>query len=115
MLGLKHHFAQLVARPADDLEAYQLYLRGREASHQRSRMSLQRTIEFYRQALARDAKYARAHWGLAEAYIGLGVSQYITCSRRLITYFALRREPSREHRRRGQRDAVRGHTRRGLR
>ena len=76
-LGLKHEAAQLVARPTDDLEAYQLYLRGREAAHQRSRASLQQAIAYFRQALARDPNYARAHAGLAEAYIGLGVYQYI--------------------------------------
>jgi len=76
-LGLRHETTQLVTRPTDDLEAYQLYLRGREAAHQRSRTSLQRAIDFYRQALVRDANYARAHAGLAEAYLGLGVYQYI--------------------------------------
>jgi hypothetical protein len=35
-LGLKNATAQLVARPTDDVEAYKLYLRGREASHLRS-------------------------------------------------------------------------------
>ena len=75
--GLRHTTAQLVARPTDDLEAYQLFLRGREAAHQRSPSSLRRAIDYYRKALARDANYARAHAGLAEAYIGLGVYQYI--------------------------------------
>jgi len=69
--------AQLVARPTDDLEAYQLYLRGREAAYMRSQATLRRAIEFFRQALARDPNYARAHLGLAEAYLGLGVYQYI--------------------------------------
>jgi serine/threonine-protein kinase len=76
-LGLKQATVPLVARPTDDLEAYQLYLRGREATFLRSPASLRRAIEYFRQALARDANYARAHVGLAEAYIGLGVYQYI--------------------------------------
>jgi serine/threonine-protein kinase len=76
-LGLDHKTTQLVARPTDDLEAYQLYLRGREAAYLRSQSSLRRAIEYFRQALARDANYARAHLGLAEAYLGLGVYQYI--------------------------------------
>ena len=76
-LGLRHETAPLVARPTDDLEAYQLCLRGREAAHQRSPSSLRRAIDYYRRALARDPDYARAHAGLAEAYIGLGVYQYI--------------------------------------
>ena len=69
--------AQLVARPTDDLEAYQLYLRGREAVWQRTGRSLRRGIDFFRQALARDAGYARAYLGVAEAYIGLGVYQFV--------------------------------------
>jgi serine/threonine-protein kinase len=76
-LGLKHTEAPLVARPTDDLEAYQLYLRGREASHLRSPASLRRAIEYFKQALARDPNYARAHVGLAEAHIALGVYQYV--------------------------------------
>ena len=76
-LGLEHTTTQLVARPTDDLEAYQLYLRGREAAYLRSPASLRRAIEYFRQALARDPDYARAHVGLAEAHIGLGIYQYI--------------------------------------
>jgi serine/threonine protein kinase/tetratricopeptide (TPR) repeat protein len=76
-LGIKQATLPLVARPTDDLEAYQLYLRGREASVLRSPASLRRAIEYFKQALARDPNYARAHVGLAEAQIGLGVYQYI--------------------------------------
>jgi len=75
-LGIKQATLPLVARPTDDLEAYQLYLRGREASALRSPSSLRRAIEYFKQALARDPNYARAHVGLAEAHIGLGVYQY---------------------------------------
>ena len=74
-LGLAHP-AQLVARPTDDLEAYQLYLRGREAAYQRTPASLRRAIEYFRLALARDPDVARAHLGLAEAYIGRGFYQF---------------------------------------
>jgi serine/threonine-protein kinase len=69
--------APLVVRPTDDLEAYQLYLRAREAIHQRTRESLLRGIQFLRQALTRDPGYGKAQLGLAEAYTGLGVYQYI--------------------------------------
>ena len=77
-LGLEQTVAaQLVAPQTDDLEAYQLCLRGREAAYLRSPASLRRAIEYFRQALGRDPDYARAHIGLAEAHIGLGVYQYI--------------------------------------
>ena len=76
-LGLKHETAQLVSKPTDDLVAYELYLRGREAVQQRTPPSMRRGLEFFEQAVARDPKYARAHLGVAEAYIGLGVYQAI--------------------------------------
>jgi len=75
-LGLEHPTALLVARPTDDLEAYQFYLRGREAAQIRTPASLRRAREYFRQALERDPDYARAYLGLADAYVGLGVYQY---------------------------------------
>ena len=75
-LGLKHATA-LVGRPTDDLEAYELYLRGREAVQQRTPPSMRRALDFFQEAIARDGAYARAHLGTAEAYIGLGVYQAI--------------------------------------
>ena len=75
-LGLKESHA-FVARPTDDLEAYELYLRGREAVQQRTPPSMRRALAFFEQAIARDSMYARAHLGIAEAYIGLGVYQAI--------------------------------------
>ena len=76
-LGLPLSATEQTARRTEDLEAYQLYLRGCEAAHQRSRTSLKRAIDCFEQTLVRDPGYARAHAGLAEAYIGLGVFQYI--------------------------------------
>lgn len=75
-LGLKES-KSLVARPTDDLAAYELYLRGREAVQQRTPPSMRRGLEFFLEAIARDPVYARAHLGVAEAYIGLGVYQAI--------------------------------------
>ena len=73
-LGLRES-KSLVARPTEDLEAYELYLRGREAVQQRTPPSMRRGLEFFERAIVRDPKYARAHLGRAEAYIGLGVYQ----------------------------------------
>ena len=75
-LGLKHA-APLIGRPTDDLEAYELYLRGREAVQQRTPPSMRRALDFFKEAIALDGAYARAHLGVAEAYIGLGVYQAI--------------------------------------
>jgi serine/threonine protein kinase/tetratricopeptide (TPR) repeat protein len=71
-LGLKDA-KSLVSKPTDDLEAYELYLRGREAVQQRTPPSMRRALGFFEQAVARDPSFARAHLGIAEAYVGLGV------------------------------------------
>jgi serine/threonine-protein kinase len=75
-LGLKES-QPLVVRPTDDMEAYQLFLRGREAVEQRTPSSLRRGLDLFRKALARDGGYARAHVGVAEAYNTLGAYQYV--------------------------------------
>ena len=75
-LGLKES-RSLVARPTEDVRAYESYLRGREAVQQRTPPSMRRGLQFFQQAIARDPVFARAHLGVAEAYIGLGVYQAI--------------------------------------
>jgi TolB-like protein/DNA-binding winged helix-turn-helix (wHTH) protein/Tfp pilus assembly protein PilF len=62
----------LVRTATKDTEAHELYLRGRHAWGQRTREALLLSIDLFNQAIARDAHYARAHAGLADAYIILG-------------------------------------------
>jgi TolB-like protein/DNA-binding winged helix-turn-helix (wHTH) protein/Tfp pilus assembly protein PilF len=62
----------LVRTATQDPEAHQLYLRGRHAWGQRTQAALLLSIDLFNQAIARDAHYARAHAGLADAYIILG-------------------------------------------
>jgi eukaryotic-like serine/threonine-protein kinase len=76
-LRLEHATTQIVAPQTEDFEAYELCLRGREAAYNRSPASLYRAIKYFRQALARDPNYDRAHLGLADVHIALGVYQYI--------------------------------------
>ena len=54
--------------PTGDAEAYELYLRGRFAWHQRTRQGLAQAIEYFGQAIERDPTYARAYAGLGDAY-----------------------------------------------
>ena len=51
-----------------DVRAYELYLRGRFFWHQRTQNDLERSIYYYRQALALDSTYALAYAGLADSY-----------------------------------------------
>jgi tetratricopeptide (TPR) repeat protein len=55
------------AQPVDD-EAYRLCLRGRFFWNKRTAEGLRHAIEQYRMALRRDARYAEAWSGLADAY-----------------------------------------------
>lgn len=58
--------------PTEDLAAYTAYLKGRYAWNQRTERSLLHAVEFFEDAIRRDADYALAYAGLADAYIILG-------------------------------------------
>lgn len=55
--------------PTADLEAYELYLRGRFFWNQRSAAGLARAIELFQDAVARDDNFQMAHAGLADAWV----------------------------------------------
>jgi len=63
-----------LARPeTDNSEAYKLYLQGRYHWNRRTPESLQRSIEYFNQAIAKDRRYVLAYTGLADAYSLLSV------------------------------------------
>jgi serine/threonine-protein kinase len=68
---------QIVRRPTDDLEAYQLYLKGRFYWNQWTIEGVQAGITFFEKAIARDPEYALAYAGLADCYTVLGGFGYI--------------------------------------
>jgi TolB-like protein/DNA-binding winged helix-turn-helix (wHTH) protein/Tfp pilus assembly protein PilF len=53
-------------------ESYELYLKGQFFWNQRSFESLQRAIDYFQQAIAKDPNNARAYAGLADSYALLG-------------------------------------------
>jgi len=57
-------------------EAYQDYLRGRYFWNQRTGEALKRAREYFERAIEKDASYAPAHSGLADAYALMGSSGY---------------------------------------
>jgi serine/threonine-protein kinase len=59
--------AALVRRPTADLEAFDLYLKGRFAWHQRTGKTLAEAARYFDEAVARDPGFARAWAGLADA------------------------------------------------
>jgi tetratricopeptide (TPR) repeat protein len=54
---------------AEALEAYDLYLKGRYHLGKRTREALAEAAASFERAIARDPGYARAHAGLADAYV----------------------------------------------
>lgn len=59
------------ARPTTDAEAYRLYLKGRYFWNRRPQ-GLTKGIEYFEQALEKDANFALAYAGLADSYSTLG-------------------------------------------
>jgi serine/threonine-protein kinase len=60
---------QLVRRYTDNVEAYQLYLKGRYHWNRRVPGSVGKAMEFFKQALDEDPNFAPAYAGLADCYI----------------------------------------------
>ena len=64
---------QPLVKPAtDDMDAYQLYLKGRYMWNKRSKDGLLAAVDYFSQAIERDSNYAPAYSGLADAYLVLG-------------------------------------------
>jgi tetratricopeptide (TPR) repeat protein len=59
-------------RPTDNLEAYELYLRGRFHLYQRVGGSFQNALGCFERAVTLDPDYAQAHAGMAETCAMLG-------------------------------------------
>jgi DNA-binding winged helix-turn-helix (wHTH) protein/TolB-like protein/Tfp pilus assembly protein PilF len=67
---------QLAKRYTDNVEAYQLYLKGNYEWNKHTQEDLQKGIDYYHQALEKDPNYALAYFGLAASYGVLG-SNYL--------------------------------------
>jgi TolB-like protein/Tfp pilus assembly protein PilF/tRNA A-37 threonylcarbamoyl transferase component Bud32 len=61
--------AALSAVPTKDLEAYDLYLKGRFAWNHRTAAALPEAVRYLERAVARDSGFARAWAALADAYV----------------------------------------------
>jgi tetratricopeptide (TPR) repeat protein len=65
---------QLAKRYTDNVEAYQLYLKGQYEWKKHTEEDLQKSVEYYNQALTKDPNYALAYAGLSASYGVLGNS-----------------------------------------
>jgi serine/threonine-protein kinase len=59
----------LTGRATEDLEAYNLYLKGRFFWNKRTPESLERAMDCFQQAIERDPQYAHPYAGLADCHI----------------------------------------------
>jgi serine/threonine-protein kinase len=69
---LGQRIAPRVRRHTQDLQAYTLYLKGRFHWSKRTEEELNRGIDYFEQAIARDPGYALAYAGVADCYNMLG-------------------------------------------
>jgi TolB-like protein/DNA-binding winged helix-turn-helix (wHTH) protein len=60
---------QLTKRYTESVEAYRLYLRGRYFWNKVTREGLEKSLEYYHQAIDKDPNYALAYAGLADTYV----------------------------------------------
>lgn len=67
LTGSEQH--AIAARPTENTEAYQLYLKGRFFWNKRTGQNLNKAADYFNQTIAADPKYALAYVGLADAYV----------------------------------------------
>ncbi len=60
--------AEKVNAPTDNMEAYELYLRGRAFFHRAGQKQTRFAIELFSRAIEKDPGYAQAYAGLADSY-----------------------------------------------
>jgi serine/threonine-protein kinase len=76
--GSPDHVGRVVITPTRDLEAYDLFLKGRFAWNQRTGKTVTEAVRYFEQAIARDPEFTRAYAGLASAW--LNVPMYTSTS-----------------------------------
>src|SRR5205807_1425668 len=64
---------RLTKRFTKNPDAYQLYLKGRYYWKKYTKDGLDKSIEYFNQAIEKDPNYALAYSGLADAYVVLGI------------------------------------------
>ncbi|MDQ2920410.1 MAG: hypothetical protein M3R52_02165, partial [Acidobacteriota bacterium] len=65
----KHH--------TENADAYQLYLKGRFHWNKRTAESLEKSVDYFNQAIEKDPNYAQAYVGLADAWFSRGWYRFV--------------------------------------
>lgn len=74
---LKEEKATFIKRYTDDLEAYDLYLKGRYFWNRRYEGGLQRGLEYFNQTIKKDPSYAPSYAGIADSLSILGLFAWL--------------------------------------
>ena len=67
--------AKAAARPTDNVAAYDLYLRGRNALRGHDSKSIQAALDYFNQALKQDGTFALAYTGIADASLRMYINK----------------------------------------
>ena len=65
-------------RHTDNVDAYELYMKGRYVQKTRTQAGIERGIEYFQQAIEKDPGYAMAYAGLGDSYSLLAWYRYLT-------------------------------------
>lgn len=71
---------RLAKRPTTSTAAYQTYLKGRFHWNKRTQEGIEKGIDYFKQAITLDPRYALAYAGLADSYALLGAVEYAALS-----------------------------------
>jgi TolB-like protein/Tfp pilus assembly protein PilF/predicted Ser/Thr protein kinase len=76
-IQLSNSAEPLVRRYTDNLEAYNLYLKGRFYCNKRYEVGIQKAMECFQQAIEKDPQYALAYTGLADCFSVLSTYDFL--------------------------------------
>lgn len=75
---LRSRETELIAKkPTDSIDAYACYMKGRVALHGRTKQAMEEATKYFRQAITKDTRYARAYSGLADSILIMTSYGYI--------------------------------------
>jgi serine/threonine-protein kinase len=69
---------QLARRYTENIDAYNLYLKGRYYERQFTEEHVKTGISYFRKAIEKDPNYALAYSGLADSYVALGTYYFLS-------------------------------------
>ncbi|MDA4124010.1 MAG: hypothetical protein OK438_00975 [Thaumarchaeota archaeon] len=76
--ALKARHTEAPEKETQDTTAYMDFLQGRDLMYAKEEGPLRQSLQFFQQAMDRDPHFARAHVGMAQAYLTLGSGGFIS-------------------------------------